>query len=1158
MQINGTYNYGMVFVSYVIAAVAAYIVLGQIHRLRQSNEGSKCAWLVLGSVTLGAGIWSMHFIGMLAYQMNMLMQYDIKITFVSVVAAMVTSWFALWFMRKRDIKNKNIMMASLLMGLGISSMHYIGMEAMIMQAEAVYDLRIVCLSVGVAIAASYVAIWLAIQQDRFKLSESLVIKISASLILAIAICGMHYVGMAAVTYQHSNKVLTLNSFVSEEMLAAWIALITLIIFSLGAITSRVKGDINDMPGKVRLGIIIIILAFVTAVISGVSTKVFYDQALIKERELLLNNVKAFANMVDSVAVFDLENSPNAHAKGSKFATLSQVEKAFLRLNSRDSTGVVTRFIDDSVDGISENALISDDEGLRYEKKYKLSEGEIISIDAAMVGQTGAFLWKDSYSGTTDIIAYSGIPSLGMTMISVLPTTRYKEEMSDAMYLVGGVTLIMVIGGSLVIYGMLNPLINALRKNKFDLEEQIAQRTGDLKNANDRLLAEIEEKKNAEHEIRKLMQLEEKIFDSTTNGIVVIDTEYMVSRMNARVCQIVERDYGALIYRSLLSLLSDDEMNKLKASLNNVIGSGKTIHDIELVVNGSDRDININMGIAPIFDNSEIVGAVCTIEDITGRKEIENILIRAKEEAETASKSKSEFLANMSHEIRTPMNGVLGMINLLTETDLDREQREYAETAYSSGELLMSILNDILDFSKIEAGKLEIESTDFDLLGTVEDVNSLLAERAHSKGNEINYDVSDDVPRFMRGDPTRLRQIMMNLIGNAIKFTKNGEIMTKIMLVNRNEEKIVVRFEIKDTGIGIEKNAQSRIFSAFSQEDGTTTRRFGGTGLGLSICKQLVELMNGRIGVVSEVGKGSVFWYEIEMEESVIEHEYKEVNHNLSDLRVLVVDDNETNRLIYKRQLGHWGCEPETAESGVEAIEMVKHALSASEPYDLLLLDYMMPGMDGIDVANAVKSLDQSVVIIMLTSMCEDSARQKSKDAGVDITLTKPVRNSLLFDSISTKISARKSMLINDRKKSDESVARKETVKISERRLLLAEDNVINQKVALGMLKKLGYAADIANNGVEALQKAKAIKYDLILMDCQMPEMDGYMATREIRKTELNTETAIVAMTANAMQGDREKCIESGMNDYISKPIKPDVLSLMLSCWLGDEDKKVAI
>ena len=1088
---SGTYDYGLVVISYLIASSAAYLSLGYIFKLRQCKDCNEFVWVVLGSMTLGSGIWAMHFVGMLAYKMEMLMQYDMSLTILSIVIAMVTSGFAIWFMRKKIVSNTEIIIAAVIMAAGISSMHYVGMEGMIMQAIATYDVTIVIISVVVAFVSSLAAIKLAIQQEKFKLTGSKKIKLLASLVLGVGICGMHYIGMAAVSYQYSDEFIQLENVVSDDLLVLWITFVVLIIYMLGVVTANVQNVGSEISASARLGITIIVLVFITTLSSGLATKLFYDKSIDNKKEFLIDNTRSFTSLIEAVGIFDLANSEDANEKGAKFSTLTQVMNAYKIKESYAAGDIETIIMDDSLDSESETALVNDINGARYIYNYKHNYITEVILEKSIEGGSDVFYWKDKEHGGIRLYAFSAIPSLGMTMISSLSLDKYQNEYNYILYIVIIGTMLFVVMGALMITALMNPMISKLKTSKIELENTIKERTKDLLISNKSLIDEAKEKEVAEHELRKLMQLEEKILDSTTNGILMIDLSLNVTRLNTRVCEIFKLGYEKIYGKNILSLLDEKSSRDLNHKLNHVMTKGVSEKNNEFEIkSGSGEVIVINVGLASVFDNSKIVGSVCTIEDVTERKKNEIVLLNAKAEAEAASKSKSEFLANMSHEIRTPMNGVLGMINLLTETELTREQQEYATTAYNSGELLMSILNDILDFSKIEAGKLEIERIDFSIYDLIEDTSSLLAERAHSKNNEINYDVDKNVPRFLIGDPTRLRQIIINLLGNAVKFTERGEIITVIEIISASEKDVKVRFSIKDTGVGIADDAQAKIFDAFNQEDSTTTRRFGGTGLGLSICKQLVELMNGEIGVDSKLGGGSVFWFEITMQKSTIKYEEDRLNYDIDNLKVLVIDDNETNRAIYKKQLSNWGMAPSVSESGKEGLKEIEGAILRDDPIDLILLDYMMPEMDGLEVLSKLKKMENCPPVIMLTSMCEDGGRQKSKDLGVDNILTKPVKSSLLLDNIVNLMSVRESRkIVEDRVSESDKNMRPEGV--SEKSILLAEDNTVNQRVAVGFLKNMGYVAEIANNGLEALEKCRNKKYDLVFMDCQMPEMDGY-------------------------------------------------------------------
>jgi len=637
----------------------------------------------------------------------------------------------------------------------------------------------------------------------------------------------------------------------------------------------------------------------------------------------------------------------------------------------------------------------------------------------------------------------------------------------------------------------------------------------------------------EEELRVAGDRLQGILDHASAMISVKDVEGRYVLVGRRWEQVTGRSAAQVIGRTEAELLSGRPAAPSHAADLEVIRSGEPVEYERdtLTAEGARSHLTVKF---PLKDAAGEVYAVATMTtDITERK-------RALEEAVEASRSKSEFLANMSHEIRTPLNGVIGMTELLLQTELSCEQRSYAQTAASSGEALLGVIDDILDFSKIEAGKLELDVDDFDLCAAVEDTCEMLAPQAHGKGLELTAFVADDVPAAVRGDRGRLRQVLTNLVSNAVKFTNRGEVAVRVELVERDDRGARLRFAVSDTGIGIEKGKLGKLFESFSQADTSITRRYGGTGLGLAISRQLVQLMGGEITAESGPGRGSRFSFVVRLPES--ERAVAAPTPPLAEgLKVLAVDDTATNREIVEAYLRSAGLDSTAVASGAEALSVLHAAAAAGEPFDVAVLDGQMPEMDGFELAAAIQDAPalRGVRLVMLASTGDHRAR--AREVGVATYLTKPVRREPLLEAVAGA----------SRRQEPEPVAPAPPREPATARVLVAEDNAVNQLVIETMLTKRGLAVDIAADGAEALAMLAEREYAAVFMDCQMPNLDGYTATGRIREQEdVGERLPVIAMTAHAMKGDRERCLEAGMDDYLSKPLRPEALDEVLARWLG--------
>ncbi len=684
------------------------------------------------------------------------------------------------------------------------------------------------------------------------------------------------------------------------------------------------------------------------------------------------------------------------------------------------------------------------------------------------------------------------------------------------------------------------------------------------------LIDITEQRRAEMALRESEARSRAILDTVNDGIITTNEQGVIEQVNPAAEHLFAYTADELKGKNVQMLM---ESKLDPAQIRTGFGRDMTGR----TKNGDTFPAEISVSsfylheqckyTALVRDVTERRRAQAKLERFAGELQQKNYeLAEALKVAQTATEMKGRFLANMSHEIRTPMNGVVGMTELLLTTQLSPEQHEYATAVKRSAETLLTVINDILDFSKIEAGRLELESIPFDLSSEIEEASALFAVRCFEKNLELNCFVRPNTPRFLRGDPGRLRQTLTNLIGNAIKFTEKGEVSVVAEVVSEEEDNVTIKITVEDTGIGITPEVASRLFQSFEQGDSSTTRRYGGSGLGLAISRQLVEMQGGKIGVDSELGKGSKFWIT-----SVFEKQSGQAvprshaNIHFSGMKVLVVDDNATNRSILREVLKSWGCRSLEVPSGLDALAVMQQAVRDGDPFRVALLDFQMPDMDGFMTCEQIKSDPdiRNTILLCLTSGLRPGGMDLALEIGFASVLHKPVRQSYLFNTLLELLqkdcTAAIDCKVAERQNAPNLAAPViPTGNWAGKKVLVAEDNEINRRIATYALEKAGLHVDCVGNGLLALHAATTQGYDLVLMDVQMPEMDGLEATTAIRKLEGPAgQTPIVAMTANAMRGDREKCLSAGMNDYVAKPLQLSDLQRVLQRFLESAPAEVA-
>ncbi|MET3922743.1 response regulator [Arthrobacter sp. UYEF20] len=715
------------------------------------------------------------------------------------------------------------------------------------------------------------------------------------------------------------------------------------------------------------------------------------------------------------------------------------------------------------------------------------------------------------------LALELLPYVPVAVAILVSPGRLREE-NDPFLLLTGLTVVMlvVVRQFVIIYQN----VTLTR----DLESKVAERTAQLEGLG-------------------------AIVNSSDDAILGSDRQGLITIWNPGAQRLYGYAASEVIGRNRSFLMRDQDRESELATIKGVFDSGDACSYETERVRKDGSMLPVSMTVSPIRGEHGVRGIATIAQDITARRAAEAELLVAREAAEESSRLKSEFLATMSHEIRTPMNGVIGLTSLLLATDMNETQRQYADGVKGAGEALLTLINDILDFSKLEAGKVDLDPAPFDPRVLVEEVAVLLAEPAQAKRLELIAYCRPDVPARLVGDAGRIRQILLNLASNAVKFTASGEVAIRVHVVEAHADRVAVRFEVRDTGIGIDTADHDRLFESFSQADASTTRRFGGTGLGLAISRRLTEAMDGEIGVSSAPDQGSTFWFTIPLPVAPAAPAAAILPPDLlTGLRVLIVDDNATNRLVLESQLAGWGMKPDTVTGGQEALVRSRAEEAAGRPYDIAVLDMCMPHMDGLELARILSTEGAAVSarMIMLTSTMQVD-RAELAAAGVREWLTKPVRSSALFDRLMRLVAAPSAAV------SGPAVVRTEPAQHSgpsRGRILVVEDNEVNQLVARGMVAKLGYQVDLVEDGSQAVAATGKVRYAAVLMDCHMPVMDGFEATGAIRARDGNgRRLPIIAMTAGALDEDRDRCSTAGMDDYLSKPVDLAKLEAVLARWI---------